>query len=186
MDRSDLDLHAAPAPDFIGKVHGVGTSGNMVTIVCSNKPPILVEHKYWCCILPDEAAFRSLREEIPTRKAWNSLLNATRQEPGGAAGLVAEDQQIPRHFVAHHNLNPSQALAFRQCLDEFSVVSAMIGAAGTRKSEALVACLKAAMWQQGHFDPCMRDPQKPSAVHIGRKGGGHPTHPGLRPDQCTG
>ena len=71
MDRLDLDLHAALASDFIGKVHSDGTYGNMVTIVCSIKPPILVEHKYWCCVLPDEAAFRSLRAEIQTGKAWN-------------------------------------------------------------------------------------------------------------------
>ena len=47
MDRTNLEDHIAPAPDFIGKVHGDGTSRNMVTIVYSNKPPILVEHKYW-------------------------------------------------------------------------------------------------------------------------------------------
>ena len=69
MDRPDLGDHIAPAPDFMSNVHGDGTSGTMVTIVCSNKPPIVQEHKYWCCVLPDEAAFRSLRDEIRTGKA---------------------------------------------------------------------------------------------------------------------
>ena len=55
MDWTHLEDHIAPAPDFIGKVHGDGTFGNMVTIVCSNKPRILVEHKYWCWVLPDES-----------------------------------------------------------------------------------------------------------------------------------
>ena len=105
MDRSDLDLHAAQAPDFIGKVYGDGACGNMATIVYSNRSRILLEHKYWCCVLPDEAAFWSLRAEIQTGKAWNPLLNATWQELGGAAGLPAEDRQVFRHLVAHHNLN---------------------------------------------------------------------------------
>ena len=81
MDRLDPDLHAAP--EFIGKVYTDGTLGNMVTMVCSHKQPILVEHKYWPCVLPDEAPLRSLRGEIQTGKAWNALLNATRQEPIG-------------------------------------------------------------------------------------------------------
>ena len=95
MDRIDLEDHIAPAPDFIGKVDADGTSGNMVTIVRSNKPPILVEHKYWGRVWPDEAAFRSLRDEIRTGKPWNALLNATRQEPGGAAGLPTEESANP-------------------------------------------------------------------------------------------
>ena len=86
----------------------------MVTIVCANKPPVGQNHKYWCCVLPDEATFPSMREEIRTGKAWNALLNATRQEPHPAASLPAEDQKILRHCVAHHNLNPSQALAVRR------------------------------------------------------------------------
>ena len=171
MDRRDLGDDIAPAPDFIGKVHGDGPSGDMVTIVCSNKPPIVPKHKYWCCLLPDEAAFRSLREAIRTGKAWNALLNATRQESHVAASLPAEDSQILRHLVAHHNLNPSQALAVRQCLDEGTIVSSMTRGAVTGKSETLVACIKAAMWQHGHFDPCTSNPKKPDLVHTGKKGG---------------
>ena len=132
-------------------MQGDVTSGDMVTIVCANQPPILYIHKWWCCILPDEAAFRSLREEIHTGQAWNALLNATRQEPHLAASLPAEDQQIVRHLVEHHNMNPSQALAVGQCLDEGAIVSSMTGGAGTGKSETLVACIKAVMWQQGYF-----------------------------------
>ena len=74
------------------------------------------------------------------------LLNATRQEPHLAASLPAEDQQILRHLVAHHNLNPSQALAVQQCLHEGTIVSSMTGGAGAGKLETLVACIKAVMW----------------------------------------
>ena len=52
MKRSDLDGDIAPFPDFIGKVHGDGTYGDMVTIVCANQPPIVQNHKYWCCDHP--------------------------------------------------------------------------------------------------------------------------------------
>ena len=129
-DMKPPDVHTldvAPSPDWIGKVQGDGTSGDMVTIVCANKPPILHIRRWWCCVLPKEAAIRSLREEIRTGEAWNALLNATRQEPRLSNNLPAEDQQILRHFVEHHNLNPSQALAVRQCLDEGAVVSSMTG-----------------------------------------------------------
>ena len=167
-------------------MHGDGTSGDVVTIVCGNKPPIVYDHKWWCCVLPDEAAFRSLREEIRTGKAWNALLNAKGQEPHLAASLRAEDQQILRHLVAHHNLNPSQALAVRQCLDEGAIVSSMTGGAGTRKSETLVACIKVVMWQQGHFDPCIPDQKVPHSIHTGKKGGGHPTTKGFAYRRTTG
>ena len=126
------------------------------------------------CLL-DEAAFRSLREEMRTGEAWNALLNATRQEPQLSASLPNEDQQILRHLVEHHNMNPSQALAVRQCLDEGAVVSSMTGRAGTEKLENLVACIKAAMWQQGYFDPCIPNPKAPDSIHTGKKGGGAPT-----------
>ena len=172
MKRADIGGDVAPYPDLIGKVHGDGTSGDMVTIVCANKPPILYIHKWWCCVLPDEAAFRSLREEIRTWQAWNVLLNATRQEPHLAANLPAEDQQILRHLVAHHNLNPSQALAVWQCLDEGAIVSSMTGGASTGKSVTVVAYIKAVMWQQGYFDPCIPNPKAPNSIHTGKKGGG--------------
>ena len=180
MKRPDVDtLDVAPNPDWIGKVQGDGTSGDMVTIVCANKPPILHIRRWWCCVLPDEAAIRSLREEIRTGEAWNALLNATRQEPRLSNSLPAEDQQILRHVVEPHNLNPSQALAVRQCLDEAAVVSSMTGGAGTGKSETLVACIKAVIWRQGYFDPCIPNPKAPDSIHTGRKGGGghQPTTP---------
>ena len=172
MKRADIGGDVAPYTDLIGKVHGDGTSGDMVTIVCANKLPIMYLHNWWCCVLPDDAAFRSLREEIRTGQASNALLNATRQEPHLAASLPVEDQQILRHLVAHHNLNPSQALAFRQFLDEGAIVSSMTGGAGTGKSETLVACIKAVMWQQGSFDPCIPNPKAPDSIHSGKKGGG--------------
>ena len=52
INRTDFGDHIAPPPDFIGKVHGDGTCGTMVTIVCSNELPIVSEQKYWCCVLP--------------------------------------------------------------------------------------------------------------------------------------
>ena len=52
------------------------------------------------------------------------------------------------------------------------MVSSMTGGAGTGKSETVVACIKAVMWQQGHFDPCIPDPKKPGSVPTGKKGGG--------------
>ena len=166
----------------------------MVTIVCAKQPPILRIHRWWCCVLPDEAAFRSLREEIRTVQARKALLNTSRQEPQLAASLPAEDQQILRHLVEHHNLNPSQALAVRQCLDEDAIVSSMSGGAGTRKSETLVARIKAVMWQQGYFDPCIPNPKAPDSIHTGKKGGGGGTHRqppsgmhlGHRPNKRTG
>ena len=82
--------------------------------------------------------------------------------------------------MAHHNLNPSQALAVRQCPDEGAIVSSMTGGAGTRKSETLVACIKVVMWQQGHFDPCIPNQKVPHSIHTGKKwgGGGAPNnHP---------
>ena len=192
MKRADVDtLDVAPNPDWIGKVQGDGTSGDMVTIVCANKPPILHMRRWWCCVLPDEAAFRSLREEIRTGVALNTLLNATRQELRLSNSLPAEDQQILRHLVEHHNLNPSQALAVRQCLDEGAVVSSMTGGAGTGKSETLVARIKAVMWQEGHFDPCIPNPKAPDSIHTGRKGGGTNRQPpsgmhlGHRPNKRT-
>ena len=152
-------------------MHGDGPSGDMVTIVCANKPPILQLHKWWCCVLPDEAAFWLLCEEMRTGKAWNALLNATRQEPHLAAILLAEDQPILRHLVAHHNLNPSQPLAVWQCLHEGAIVSSMTGGAGTGKSETVVACIMAVMWQR-YFDPCIPNPKAPDSIYTGKKGGG--------------
>ena len=93
MKRADVDtVDVAPNPDWIGKVQGDGTSSDMVTIVCANKPPVLHIRRWWCCVLPHEVAFRSLREEIRTGEAWNALLNATRQEPQLSASLPDEDQ----------------------------------------------------------------------------------------------
>ena len=196
MKRADVDsVEVEPNPDWIGKVQGDGTSGDMVTIVCGNKPPVLHIRRWWCCVLPDEAAFRLLREEIRTGEAWNALLNATQQEAQLSASLPDEDQQTLRHLVEHHNLNPSQALAVRQCLDEGAVISSMTGGAGTGKSETLVACIKAVMWQQGYFDPCIPNPKAPDSIHTGKKGGGgggthrqtpSGMHLGHRPNKRTG
>ena len=194
MKRADVDtVDVAPNPDWIGKVQGDGTSGDMVTIVCANKPPILHIHKWWCFVLPDEAAFRSLSEEFRTGEALNTLLNATRQERELFASLPDEDQQILRHLFEHHTLNPSQTLAVRQCLDEGAVVSSMIEGASTGKSDTVVACIKALMWQRGYFDPCIPNPKAPNLIHTGKKGGGGThrqtplgMHLGHRPNKRTG
>ena len=42
---------------------------------------------------------------------------------------------ILRHLLVHHNLNPSQALAVRQCLDEGAIVSSMTGGVGIGKGD---------------------------------------------------
>ena len=35
-----------------------------------------------------------------------------------------------------------------------------------------MACIKAAMWQHGYFDPCIPNPKAPDSIHTGKKGGG--------------
>ena len=94
--------------------------------------------------------------------------------------------------MAHHNLNPSQALAVRQCLDEGAIVSSMTDGAGTGKSETLVPCIKAVMLQQGFFDPCIPNHRAPASIHTGKKGGGGTQRPppsgvhlGHRPNKRT-
>ena len=68
----------------------------------------------------------------------------------------------------------------------------MTGGAGTGKSETLVAYIKAVMWQQGHFDPCIPNPKAPELIHTSRKGGGANRQPpsgmhlGHGPNKRTG
>ena len=129
-------------PDFEARVHGDGISGQRVWISCANKPRTNLADTYWCKIVPDTCAFQTLRREIQDGEAWPQLLANMRAEPRDTPPLSTEDQDILKHLVKQHGLNPSQALAVRQVLDE-SCITALTGGAGTGKSETLVACSKA-------------------------------------------
>ena len=59
----------------------------------------------------------------------------------------------------------------RQVLDE-SCITTLNGGAGTGKSETLVACIKAVLWQQGHLVAQNPDPANLSTVNMGKKMGG--------------
>ena len=76
-----------------------------------------------------------------------------------------------KHLVKQHGLNPSQALAVRQVLDE-SCITALTGGAGTGKSETLVACIKAVLWQQGLLVAQNPEPADRSTWNMGREVGG--------------
>ena len=91
-----------------------------------------------------------------------------------------EDQEILKHLVQRHALNPSQALAVRQVLDE-SCITALTGGAGTGKSETVVACTKAVLWQQGLLVAQNPEPANLGTVNMGKKVGDlreipHPAH----------
>ena len=135
-------------PDFEARVHGDGISGQRVWISCANKPRTNLTNTYWCKVVSDTSAFQTLRREIQNGEAWPKLLANMRAEPRDTPPLSTEDQDILKHLVKQHGLNPSQALAVRQVLDE-SCITALTGGAGTGKSETLVACIKAVLWQQG-------------------------------------
>ena len=93
--------------------------------------------------------------------------------PGRTKGraLSNEDQEILKHLVQRHALNPSQALAVRHVLDE-SCITALTGGAGTGKSETLVAGIKAVLWQQGPLVAQNPDPANLGTVNMGKKVGG--------------
>ena len=97
-----------------------------------------------------------------------------RAEPRDTPPLSIEDQDILKHLVKQHGLNPSQALAVRHVLDE-SCITALTGGAGTEKSETLVACIKAVLWQQGLLVAQNPDPADRSTWNMGRKVGGPET-----------
>ena len=135
-------------PDFLARVHGDGISRQRVWISCANKPRANLTRTYWCKVVPDTSAFRTLRREIQHGSAWPKLPANIRAEPRDRPPLSNEDQDTLKHLVKRHALNPSQALAVRQVLDE-SCITALTGGAGTGKSETMVACIKAVLWQQG-------------------------------------
>ena len=76
-----------------------------------------------------------------------------------------------KHLVKRHALNPSPALAVRQVLDE-SCITALTGGAGTGKSETMVACIKAVLWQQGLVVAQNPDPADMGTFNMGSKVGG--------------
>ena len=161
-------------PDFEARVHGDGISGQRVWIRCANKPRATLIGNYWCKVVPDTGAFRTLHREIQHGAAWPKLLANMRAEPRDTPPLSNEDQDILKHLVKQHALNPSQALAARQVLDE-SCIAALNGGAGTGKSETLVACIKAVLWQQGLLVAQNPDPADLGTFNMGRKVGGPET-----------
>ena len=174
MARTDLTKEwKGQESDFVGKVHGDGFSGRHVYIACANKPLVTDKHSWWCCVMPDEKAYRSLREEMKKGTAWTRQLTDLRHDLGEFCepGSPEEPERcILAELVQHHNLNPSPALAVRQCLDERSVVSAMTGGAGTGKSETLMACIKGVM---RHYIMHAPDKKKTDTRNMGKKGGVH-------------
>ena len=74
------------------------------------------------------------------------MLANIRAEPRDAPSLSNEDQEILKHLVQRHGLNPPQALDVRQVPDE-SCITTLTGSAGAEKSKTLVACNKAVLWQ---------------------------------------
>ena len=99
------------------------------------------------------------------------MLANIRAEPRDTPPLSNEDQEMLKHLVQRHGLNHSQALAVRQVLDE-SCITALTGGVGTGKSETLVACIKAVLWQQGLLFAQTSDPSNLGTVNMGKKVGG--------------
>ena len=169
-------------PDFEVRVHGDGISGQRVWITCANKPRTNLVGNYWCKVVPDTGAFQTLRREIQNEAAWPKLLANMRAEPRDTPPLSTEDQDILKHLVKQDGLNPSQALAVRQVLDE-SCITTLAGGVGTGKSETLVACIKAVLWQQGLLVAQNPDPADPGTLNMGRKVGGPETD--TQPRACV-
>ena len=82
-----------------------------------------------------------------------------------------KDQEILKEPVQRPALNPSQALAVRQVLDE-SCITALTGGAGRGKSETLVAYIIAVLWLQGHLVAQNPDPANLGTIKMGKKLGG--------------
>ena len=169
-------------PDFEARVHGDGLLGQLVWISCANKPRTNLIGNYWCKVVSNTCAFHTLRREIQKGAAWPKLLANMRAEPRDTPPLSTEDQDILKHLVKQHGLNPSQALAVRQVLDE-SCITALTGGAGTGKSETLVACIKAVLWQQGLLVAQYPDPVDLGTLNMGRKVGGPETD--TKPRACV-
>ena len=164
-DRDALKL------DFEARVHGDGTSGDHVWINSANKPRATLNARYWCKVVPDTIAFRTLRKDIQPGLAWPKMVANIRAEPRDLPPLSNPDQEIFQHLVKCHCLNPSQALAVRQVLDE-SCITSLTGGAGTGKSQTLVACIKAVLWQQGFIVPQEPDAANLGTINLGKRVGG--------------
>ena len=80
------------------------------------------------------------------------LLSDIRLEPAPHGALITHEG-IVAHLVHRHGLNLSYALAVRQVLDGTMAITGLTGGVGTGKSETLVACIKAVLWQQGCLNP---------------------------------
>ena len=99
------------------------------------------------------------------------MLANIRAEPRDAPSLSNEDQEILKHLVQRHGLNPPQALDVRQVPDE-SCITALTGGAGAEKSKTLVACIKAVLWQQGPLFAQNPDHATLGTINTGNRAGG--------------
>ena len=162
----------ASKPDFQARMHGDGISGDRVWISCANKPRANLTSIYWCKLVRDTTAFRTLRKEIEQGLAWPKMLANFWAEPRDAPLLSNEDPEILKYLVQRHGLNASQTLAVRHVRDE-SCITALTGGAGTGKSDTLVACIKAVLWQQGLLFAPNPKPANLGTINTGKKVGGH-------------
>ena len=149
-------------------MHSEGISGDYVLASSATKPRANGKDKYWCQFVPDPTAFRNLHNGIQQGLAWRKLLANIRAKPRGLPPLSNQDQDIFHDVIKHHCLNPSQALAVPQVLDE-SCITASTGGAGTGKSETLVACIKAVLWQQGYIVAQNPYPAHPGTISQGKR-----------------
>ena len=103
------------------------------------------------------------------------MLANIRAEPTDRRPLFNQDQGILHYLIKCHYPNPSQALAVRHVLDK-SCITALTRGAGKGKSETLVACIKAVLWQQGYIVAQNPDVAYFSAIILGRRVGGCQGH----------
>ena len=179
----------ASRPDFEARVHGDGISGDYVLISSANTPRAVLNVKYWYQVVRNTAAFRNLRNEILQGFAWPKMLANIRAESRDLPPLSNQDKEILQYLVKHHYLNPSQASAVRQVLEE-SCITAVTGGAGTGKSETLVACIKAVLRHQRYIVAQNTDPADLSTINPGRRVGGlegdnPPPPPVMRAADCS-
>ena len=77
----------ASKDDFEARVHGDGISGDRVWISSANTPPANLTVTYWCKVVCDTAALRTLRKEIQQGLAWPKMLPNIRAKPRDAPPL---------------------------------------------------------------------------------------------------
>ena len=156
-------------PDIQARVHGDGICVDYVWIISAKTPRANLNATYWCEVFPDTADFRNLRNDIQQGLARTKMLASIRAEPRDLPPLANQHQEI-HYLIKRHCLNPSQALALRQVLDE-SCIRILTAGAGTGKSMTLVH-IKAVLWQQGYIVAENPDAADLSTINLGRRLGG--------------